>query len=140
MFHIKWWVFVAIKTFCFHMYDTFECHFKPNQKSQSDMTDPVVLVKISTLYQYRHTFNTAQQAAEFPTNAELKKRKMLLIITRKNPLRGFCLAPPGGARDNALREYQFVGTLTNNKAGMAGYGIQVTGYIRTDVWTERLVS
>ena len=25
------------------MYDTFECHFKPNQKLQSDMTDPVVL-------------------------------------------------------------------------------------------------
>ena len=24
------------------MYDTFECHFKPNQKLQSDMTDPVV--------------------------------------------------------------------------------------------------
>ena len=23
------------------MYDTFECHFKPNQKLQSDMTDPV---------------------------------------------------------------------------------------------------
>ena len=23
------------------MYNTFECHFKPNQKSQSDMTDPV---------------------------------------------------------------------------------------------------
>ena len=41
MFHIKWWVFVVIKTSCFHMYDTFECHFKPNQKLQSDMTDPV---------------------------------------------------------------------------------------------------
>ena len=25
------------------MYNTFECHFKPNQKSQSDMVDPVVL-------------------------------------------------------------------------------------------------
>ena len=24
------------------MYNTFECHFKPNQKLQSDMTDPVV--------------------------------------------------------------------------------------------------
>ena len=24
------------------MYDTFECHFKPNQKLQSDMTDPVI--------------------------------------------------------------------------------------------------
>ena len=24
------------------MYDTFDCHFKPNQKSQSDMTDPVM--------------------------------------------------------------------------------------------------
>ena len=24
------------------MYSTFECHFKPNQKSQSDMTDPVM--------------------------------------------------------------------------------------------------
>ena len=23
------------------MYNTFECHFKPNQKSQSDMVDPV---------------------------------------------------------------------------------------------------
>ena len=23
------------------MYDTFKCHFKPNQKLQSDMTDPV---------------------------------------------------------------------------------------------------
>ena len=23
------------------MYNAFECHFKPNQKSQSDMTDPV---------------------------------------------------------------------------------------------------
>ena len=23
------------------MYNTFECHFMPNQKSQSDMTDPV---------------------------------------------------------------------------------------------------
>ena len=23
------------------MYDTFECHFKPNQKLQSAMTDPV---------------------------------------------------------------------------------------------------
>ena len=23
------------------MYNTFECHFKPNQKLQSDMTDPV---------------------------------------------------------------------------------------------------
>ena len=42
MFHIKWWVVVAIKTSCFHMYNTFECHFKPNQKLQSDMTDPVV--------------------------------------------------------------------------------------------------
>ena len=25
------------------MYNTFECHFKPNQKLQSDMTDPVQL-------------------------------------------------------------------------------------------------
>ena len=25
------------------MYNTFECHFKPNQKLQSDMTDPVVI-------------------------------------------------------------------------------------------------
>ena len=24
------------------MYNTFECHFKPNQKSQSDMVDPVL--------------------------------------------------------------------------------------------------
>ena len=24
------------------MYNTFECHFKPNQKLQSDMTDPVM--------------------------------------------------------------------------------------------------
>ena len=38
------WVVVAIKTSCFHMYNTFECHFKPNQKSQSDMTDPVLLI------------------------------------------------------------------------------------------------
>ena len=28
------------------MYNTFECHFKPNQKSQSDMTDPVALISI----------------------------------------------------------------------------------------------
>ena len=41
MFHIKWWVVVVIKTSCFHMYNTFECHFKPNQKSQSDMVDLV---------------------------------------------------------------------------------------------------
>ena len=27
------------------MYNTFECHFKPNQKSQSDMVDPVSLRK-----------------------------------------------------------------------------------------------
>ena len=26
---------------CFHMYSTFECHFKPNHKKQSDMVDPV---------------------------------------------------------------------------------------------------
>ena len=41
MFHIKWWVFLIIKKSCFHIYNTFECHFKPNQKSRSDMTDPV---------------------------------------------------------------------------------------------------
>ena len=36
MFYIKWWVIVAIKTSCFHMYNTFECHMKPNQKCQSE--------------------------------------------------------------------------------------------------------
>ena len=30
------------------MYNTFECHFKPNQKSQSDMTDPVLVQRIET--------------------------------------------------------------------------------------------
>ena len=37
----------------------------------------------------------------------------------------FCLAPPG-VEDNVLREYQFVGTLTNNRAGMAGDGRRTT--------------
>ena len=41
MFHIKRWIFVTIKIPLFHMYNTFECHFKPNHKIQSDMVDPV---------------------------------------------------------------------------------------------------
>ena len=28
------------------MYNTFECHFKPNEKSQSDMVDPVCTGKV----------------------------------------------------------------------------------------------
>ena len=28
----------------FLIYNTFECHFKPNHKKQSDMVDPVSLV------------------------------------------------------------------------------------------------
>ena len=44
MFHIKWWIFVTIKIPLFLMYNTFECHFKPNHKKQSDMVDPVSLV------------------------------------------------------------------------------------------------
>ena len=43
MFHIKWLVFVIIKMPCFYIYNTFNCHFKPNQKCQSDMNDPVCL-------------------------------------------------------------------------------------------------
>ena len=31
------------------MYNTFECHFKPNQKSQSDMVDPVGLMSYFTM-------------------------------------------------------------------------------------------
>ena len=27
---------------CFCIYNTFKCHFKPNQKCQRDMNDPVV--------------------------------------------------------------------------------------------------
>ena len=34
------------------MYDTFECHFKPNQKSQSDMVDPVE-VALTLIFQKR---------------------------------------------------------------------------------------
>ena len=41
MFYIKWWVFVIIKMPCFHIYNIFKCHFKPNQKCQRDMNDPV---------------------------------------------------------------------------------------------------
>ena len=41
MFYIKWWVFVIIKMPCFHIYNIFKCHFKPNQKCQRDMKHPV---------------------------------------------------------------------------------------------------
>ena len=44
MFYIKWWVFVIIKMPCFHIYNIFKCHFKPNQKCQRDMNDPVYLL------------------------------------------------------------------------------------------------
>ena len=52
-------------------------------------------------------------------------------------MRGFCLAPLQKTRDNALREYKFVRTLTNNRVGMAkiGYRLRVTDgrlYVRTD--------
>ena len=43
MFYIKWWVFVIIKMPCFHIYNIFKCHFKPNQKCQRDMNDPVII-------------------------------------------------------------------------------------------------
>ena len=33
-----------MKKSCFHVYNKFEFHFEPNQKSQSDMTDPVITV------------------------------------------------------------------------------------------------
>ena len=42
MFYIKWWVFVIIKMPCFHIYNIFKCHFKPNQKCQRDMKHPVL--------------------------------------------------------------------------------------------------
>ena len=45
MFYIKWWVFVIIKMPCFHIYNIFKCHFKPNQKCQRDMKHPVRLAK-----------------------------------------------------------------------------------------------
>ena len=32
------------------MYNTFECHFKPNQKSQSDMVDPVACCPVYSFY------------------------------------------------------------------------------------------
>ena len=37
------------------MYNTFECHFKANQKSQSDMTDPVctMCVKFQNFITYK---------------------------------------------------------------------------------------
>ena len=47
MFYIKWWVFVIIKMPCFHIYNIFKCHFKPNQKCQRDMKHPVYRKRIS---------------------------------------------------------------------------------------------
>ena len=50
MFYIKWWVFVIIKMPCFHIYNIFKCHFKPNQKCQRDMNDPVPLTFVYFVY------------------------------------------------------------------------------------------
>ena len=50
MFYIKWWVFVIIKMPCFHIYNIFKCHFKPNQKCQRDMNDPVWCQMIFSLF------------------------------------------------------------------------------------------
>ena len=58
MFYIKWWVFVIIKMPCFHIYNIFKCHFKPNQKCQRDMNDPVVclLLRVSSQDWNTHEF------------------------------------------------------------------------------------
>ena len=48
---------------CFYIYNTFNCHFKPNQKCQRDMNDPVCILWFICLnlnnYEYisHYTFN-----------------------------------------------------------------------------------
>ena len=38
---------MTIKIPLFLVYNTFECHFKPNHKKQSNMVDPVYLLNIN---------------------------------------------------------------------------------------------
>ena len=39
---------------CFHIYNTIKCHFKPNQKCQQDMNDPVVCLEYVKLQVNHH--------------------------------------------------------------------------------------
>ena len=36
---------------CFHMYHDFDCHFKQDQKNQSDMVDPVLQNKAEIIHE-----------------------------------------------------------------------------------------
>jgi len=58
--------------------------------------------------------------------------------TRKYPLRGYCLAPTGWRKRIMRRKNISLSGPLQTKSWNGR--LRVTGYRRTDVWTERLVS
>ena len=79
---------------------------------------------------WQHWLLWSDLQRDFQSGVNKQKNQLTLDITRKYPLRGYCLAPPG--RRKRI-------TLTQENTRAAEYSPVVTGYgyVRTDWWTER---